>query len=66
MPPDHDLDLVRLPELNILPCTGCYRCVDDGVCRIEDDMAFLVEQVAVVRRPHHRVARLFPRAPTGA
>jgi multimeric flavodoxin WrbA len=42
---EHDLRLVRLPSLNILPCTGCYRCLNDGMCWIEDDIPFLIEQI---------------------
>lgn len=45
IPFEHDLRLVRLPALNILPCTGCYRCLDSGVCWIDDDVPFLVEQI---------------------
>ncbi len=40
------LDLVRLPELNIMPCVGCYQCIGpNGRCGIGDDADFLVEQV---------------------
>jgi multimeric flavodoxin WrbA len=46
IPFEHDLRLVRLPALNILPCTGCYRCLNDGSCRIEDDIPFLIDQIA--------------------
>ncbi len=42
----HDLNLVRLPALNIQPCNGCYRCIEDGTCGIEDDARFLIEQIA--------------------
>ena len=27
-----------LNDLNIRPCQGCYVCLPDGVCRINDDM----------------------------
>jgi multimeric flavodoxin WrbA len=43
---EHDLNLVRLPALNIRPCNGCYRCIDDGTCGIEDDASFLIRQIA--------------------
>ncbi len=44
---DHNLNLVRLPALNIQPCNGCYRCIDeDGTCGIADDASFLIRQIA--------------------
>jgi multimeric flavodoxin WrbA len=44
---EHDLNLVRLPGLDIRPCNGCYRCIDeDGTCGIEDDASFIVRQIA--------------------
>ncbi len=44
---EHNLNLIRLPALNIRPCNGCYRCIDhDGTCSIEDDASFLIGQVA--------------------
>jgi multimeric flavodoxin WrbA len=46
IPFEHDLHLVRLPALDMLPCTGCYRCLNDGSCCIEDDIPFLIEQMA--------------------
>lgn len=42
-----ELGLIRLPQLNILPCRGCYACLQPGKsCRIADDMAWLLEQIA--------------------
>jgi multimeric flavodoxin WrbA len=43
---EHDLNLIRLPALTIQPCNGCYRCIDDGTCGIEDDVPFLIRQIA--------------------
>ena len=51
IPFEHDLHLVRLPVLNILPCTGCYRCISDGTCWIGDDIPFLIEQIRCRRTP---------------
>lgn len=45
IPFEHDLRLVRLPALDIRPCTGCYRCLADGSCRIGDDLPFLIDQI---------------------
>jgi NAD(P)H-dependent FMN reductase len=41
------LQLLRLSDLHLEPCTGCLRCVlADGSCPLDDDIAFLFEQVA--------------------
>ena len=44
--PGCELSLVRLPALDIKPCRGCYRCLDEGLCPIEDDVAFLKGLIA--------------------
>jgi multimeric flavodoxin WrbA len=42
-----ELSLIRLPELRILPCKGCYACLMPGVkCNLGDDMEWLLEQIA--------------------
>ena len=41
-----DLSLVRLPAIDIRPCKGCYRCLDEGICPIEDDVPFLKRLIA--------------------
>jgi len=46
VPGEHDLALIRLPDLTILPCSGCYRCIAEGRCWIADDIPFVVDQVA--------------------
>lgn len=33
----HDTLYLPLKLLEISPCTGCYRCVKEGICVIEDD-----------------------------
>jgi len=30
--------ILYLNDLNIRPCQGCYACLKDGVCKINDDM----------------------------
>ncbi len=45
IPVEHELALVRLPSLNILPCRGCYACVTEGTCRIRDDIPFLIDRI---------------------
>ncbi len=45
-PPQYRLDLIRLPSLNILQCSACYACVTGKECPKEDDVNFLLEQIA--------------------
>ena len=40
------LKLIRLVSLNIEPCKGCYACIVDKPCSNEDDMAFLLREIA--------------------
>jgi multimeric flavodoxin WrbA len=43
---EYSLELLRLPELRIDPCRGCYAClVPDKLCPIGDDLYFLVEKI---------------------
>jgi multimeric flavodoxin WrbA len=73
VPSDHTLKLVRLPSLDIRPCNGCYHCVDTGTCSIEDDIPFLIREIAladalIIAAPvyflgaHSSVKRLLDRA----
>jgi multimeric flavodoxin WrbA len=45
VPLEHELRLVRLPALNIRHCRGCYRCLTDAGCPIQDDMALLRREI---------------------
>ena len=46
VPEEHELRLIRLPSLRILPCKGCYRCINEGDCPIEDDLGFVFDRMA--------------------
>jgi multimeric flavodoxin WrbA len=46
IPVDHELNLIRLPSLNILPCNGCYRCIEKGTCWQKDDIPFLIDHIS--------------------
>lgn len=47
IPEAHDLSLIRLPELEIKPCTGCYQCIITGTCsQAEDDASFVLQSIA--------------------
>ncbi len=42
-----ELSMIRLPQLSILPCKGCYACLLPGVkCNLKDDMEWLLERMA--------------------
>jgi multimeric flavodoxin WrbA len=44
---DWELSLVRLTDLRIAPCKGCYACLlPGGACRIDDDVEWLLARIA--------------------
>lgn len=44
--PDYGLALIRLDELRLLPCRGCYKCTrGERRCILEDDLYFLVDKM---------------------
>lgn len=40
------LELIRMPSLDIRPCSACYRCIMDSECPNDDDMGFLLDRIA--------------------
>jgi len=40
-----ELNLIRLPSLNIQPCNACYGCIMGNPCPHKDDMDFLLNEV---------------------
>jgi multimeric flavodoxin WrbA len=47
IPEPHRLNLLRLSDLNIKPCLGCYRCLSkNGSCVQDDDMEVFLEALA--------------------
>jgi len=42
----HNLKLIRLPELNIMPCIACYGCIMGNPCPHKDHMERLLETIA--------------------
>jgi len=42
----HELRLLRLAELDIQPCRGCYRCLYGAKCPIDDDLQPALEALA--------------------
>lgn len=46
IPEAHTLKLLRLTSLTIRPCRACYGCVMGNPCPEEDDMQFLLGQIA--------------------
>lgn len=42
-----ELSMIRLSQLTILPCKGCYACLLPGIkCNLKDDMDWLLERMA--------------------
>ncbi|QTA81880.1 NADPH-dependent FMN reductase [Desulfonema limicola] len=42
----HELQLLRLSDFNILPCTGCYMClIKNKGCVLKDDFNMLAERI---------------------
>lgn len=43
---DCQLELLRLTDLNLNPCRGCYACLTPGKqCPLDDDLYFLIEKI---------------------
>lgn len=42
---DHRLKLLRLPELNIMPCRACYGCIMGNPCPNKDHMERFLETI---------------------
>lgn len=42
---EHKLELIRLPNLNIMPCNACYGCIMDSPCPHSDDMERLMDRM---------------------
>jgi len=41
-----ELSLVRLPDISLMPCKGCYACIlPGGRCRINDDTEWLLSHI---------------------
>ena len=38
-------DFVKLSDLNIRPCLACKKCVEDNMCKQEDDFSWLSKKV---------------------
>jgi multimeric flavodoxin WrbA len=45
IPEEHELRLIRLPSLKILPCRGCYHCITDDLCPVVDDLNFVLDSI---------------------
>ncbi|MCP4682447.1 MAG: NAD(P)H-dependent oxidoreductase [Desulfobacterales bacterium] len=47
IPEPHHLNLLRVSDLNIKPCLGCYRCLSKGgSCAQKDDMEVFLDAMA--------------------
>ena len=46
IPEDHELELIRLTDKDIKPCKGCYACLVNGKCPLEDDFIAVAKSMA--------------------
>ncbi|AET69644.1 NADPH-dependent FMN reductase [Desulfosporosinus orientis DSM 765] len=43
---DYQLELIRLPDLKLEPCKGCYSCLIPGkLCPLGDDLYYLADKI---------------------
>ncbi|MGB2877484.1 MAG: flavodoxin family protein, partial [Dehalococcoidales bacterium] len=40
-----ETELILMADKNITPCDGCVACVENGTCKIKDDMQMIYEQL---------------------
>jgi len=46
LPLDHELRLIRLPDMNIRPCRACYTCLaEPNACPIVDDLSTVIDEL---------------------
>ena len=46
IPEDSELELIRLTAKNIKPCKGCYACLANGICPLDDDFIEVASAMA--------------------
>ena len=42
---DVEAEIITLGEKNIAMCKGCLSCKENGFCRIEDDLPYIIEKI---------------------
>jgi len=42
----HSVKMLYLNDMNIRPCQGCYACLKEGICIINDDMKDIMKFIA--------------------
>ncbi len=40
-----EVEFVKLSDINVRPCMGCKKCVEDNVCKVEDDFQALSRKI---------------------
>jgi len=40
-----ECEFVKLSQINIRPCLACVRCVQDNICKVDDDFPELAEKI---------------------
>jgi multimeric flavodoxin WrbA len=46
IPLEHELKLLRLGDFRLEGCTGCYRCLFEGKCVLDDDLPCILDAMA--------------------
>jgi multimeric flavodoxin WrbA len=46
VPEGHELKLLRLSDFQLKDCTGCYRCLYEGKCVLDDDLPAILDAMA--------------------
>ncbi len=46
IPEPHSLSLLRISDLDVKLCLGCYRCIEKGCCVQDDDMEIFLDALA--------------------
>ena len=46
LPLEHDLDIIRMADININSCDSCYKCGCRNICVIEDDFASVYSKLS--------------------
>lgn len=46
IPEEHELELIRLTAKDIKPCKGCYACLANGTCPLDDDFTEVARSMA--------------------
>ena len=46
LPLGHEIDFIRMADVNIKGCDSCYKCGEDSMCTIKDDFATILAKLS--------------------